>query len=682
MNKRTKTILIWALLPVVICAVMFGTELILQRRVLTLPEAQRGLIFLPLTGENAIVSAAPSEEHDDEAYDEEYDEGFEEDFDEAAFDEEYDEAYNEDFDESYDEADGEPVPEDGRLVLAPGDSLTLRYEGYAAALTFTGTATTDTTYILSWETAAGASQAAHDFFTAIEQDTSRVDADVSALTLTFPEGATLTGVTVDNRFLLNPNRMLLTGLIAAALYLLAAFRRRIGEHAELGFLIVALMVGLYASIGLPTNVNLSFDDQTHFERVQTLSQGRHAISTAAPFRMSNLSFCVAREDGSFLHPVDTLQDECAFNALLDEIDQDREVYGEQTVQFRFSDVGYLTQAAGYALARGLGMPFRWQLIAARLANMLTYVLLCYVGIRTMKRFKLLLSAVALMPTPLYLCCNFSYDPTISGLCFLGTALVMDAVMDRRSLLSWRRGLGIMLCLTLGALTKTVYIPLLLLTLMLPREKFASSAARRWYKGFAVLICLMTLSTMLLSIATGGTALEDPRGTGADSAGQISYILHHPLTYAGTLIAYLWNNFTVYFISACRETLAYAGALPPTVSTLLLILLFAAVFTDHPADLDQRLSARQRLWGALVLAATVALTFTTMYVAFTGVGLTTFDGVQGRYMIPVLPLMWMLLAPDQVENHAAPARWNTGFFTLEAALLAVMCQASLLGQFFL
>lgn len=42
MNKRTKTVLAWALLPVVICAVMFGTELLIQRRVLTLPEAGAG----------------------------------------------------------------------------------------------------------------------------------------------------------------------------------------------------------------------------------------------------------------------------------------------------------------------------------------------------------------------------------------------------------------------------------------------------------------------------------------------------------------------------------------------------------------------------------------------------------------------------------------------------------------
>lgn len=682
MNKRAKTILTWALLPIAICAVMFGTELLIQRRVLTLPESQRGVIALPLTGEGVTVTAgAASSEDAAESSDEEFDEEYDEEFDES-FDEEADEAYDEEADEGFDEAPDEGAAEEGLIELSAGDSLTMRYEGYVAALTFTGAAVTDEPYTLRWETAAGVSAATHDFFTALEQDTSRLDADIRAFTLTFSEDTTITGVTVDNRFLLNPNRMLLTGLLTAALYLLVMLHRRIGEHAELGFLIVALMVGVYASVGLPTNVNLSFDDQTHFERVQTLSQGRHAISTAAPFRMSNLSFCIAREDGSFHHPVDTLQDERAFNALVEEIDQDREVYGEQTVQFRFSDVGYLTQAAGYALARGMGLSFRWQLIAARLANMLTYVLLCYIGIRTMKRFKLLLSAVALMPTPLYLCCNFSYDPTISGLCFLGTALVMDAVMDRRSLLSWRRGLGILLCLTLGSLTKTVYIPLLLLTLMLPREKFTSNAARRWYKGFAVLICLLTLCTMLLSVATGGTALEDPRGAGADSAAQISYLLHHPLTYAGDLIAFLWNNFTIYFISTCRETLAYAGALSPTVSTLLLILLFAAVFTDHPADLDQRLSARQRLWGAVTLAATVALTFTTMYVAFTGVGLSTFDGVQGRYMIPVLPLMWMLLAPDRVENHASPARWNTCFFAFQTALLAMMCWTSFLGRFFL
>ena len=90
-------------------------------------------------------------------------------------------------------------------------------------------------------------------------------------------------------------------------------------------------------------------------------------------------------------------------------------------QWILTNTGYITQALGMALARWMGLPMHMQIIAARLGNMLGYVLLCFAAIHFLKRFKLTFAAIALMPTPMFMASNFSYDPLCTGLCMLGTA---------------------------------------------------------------------------------------------------------------------------------------------------------------------------------------------------------------------------------------------------------------------
>ncbi|MDQ9826235.1 DUF2142 domain-containing protein, partial [Acinetobacter sp. 163] len=65
-------------------------------------------------------------------------------------------------------------------------------------------------------------------------------------------------------------------------------------------------------------------------------------------------------------------------------------------------------------------------------------LLCFAALRVLKRFKLTFAALALMPTPMFMAANFSYDPVCTGLCFLGTALMVDAMLDRNAPLRWPR----------------------------------------------------------------------------------------------------------------------------------------------------------------------------------------------------------------------------------------------------
>lgn len=649
MRKTLDRVLIWVLLPIVVCAVMFGAEALLQLPKLSLPDAQKGTIVLDTAAQADPAADTAEEDMTDE---------------ETAGEEEY---VDEEFPEDEFAAEEE-------TAAAPAVSIPLAYTGYVSELQFTTPATTNQHYNVTWVTPDGATRVKGSYYTSVlGQDAIAIGDSVTSLTIAFDDpDTTLASAQINNGFVLNGGRMLFFGLLTACLYLLLAFRSFIGRKAEYGFLAVGLAVGLFLSIALPADVSLSYDDQIHYENVEKLSWFSKAPATSiAADDMSTLSWCYIENDSAH-YLLDTRTDKLAYYTLLDQHDEGTAGESAVTQQWEFTDVGYVTQAAGYGLARVLGLPFHTQMIFARVAGMLTYVLLCFLGIRTLKRFKLTMSAVALMPTPMFLAGNFSYDPTSTGLCFLGIALVMDAIMDRDTKLTWQRGLGILLCFTLGALTKIVYMPLLLLVLLLPRSKFDTRGQKVWFKTAAVVLCVVAVGAMVSSVMGNTASFEDARGDGADSAGQLAFLMSHPLTYLGYFFSYLLENFTVYFLDSCRTTWAYVGSTTGTVSTLSLMLLLMACFTDNDPSLGQRLNWKQRLSMVIVSGLVIGMIFTTLYVAYSPVGVKNFGGVQGRYLLPVLPLLFMCLSPDGIHNRMNKTGWHLFFYAGNLTLLGYTC----------
>ena len=73
--------------------------------------------------------------------------------------------------------------------------------------------------------------------------------------------------------------------------------------------------------------------------------------------------------------------------------------------------------------------------------------------------------------------------------------------------------------------------------------------------------------------------------------------------------------------------------------LLGIYLFTAI-TDN--ELKGKFKKYQIVWISLIVLAIVGLIFTSLYVQWTTIGQTSIAGIQGRYFLPILPLVMLLL----------------------------------------
>ena len=665
-TAKRKTLLRWLLLPLFIAAAVMSVELVSNLRVLSLPQDQKGVVTIDLSG--VSVSYADGDSADDAWSDE--DEWYGDDFDEEDWEEDETFSFYDEEEEGYSGSADEALILEGK-----GASVALPYSGYVSLLTLEGAAAGTETYTVSWTGPEETEGSAGSWFAGfLQEDSVRVGAEVRSLGLTLEgDELALTGVKVDNSFVWNWQRMLLVGLLAAAFGLLITFRAWYADHMPCAFLTVALAAGIWMCLAVPMNVGFSYDDQVHVQNVFELAGGS-TVSGA----LEQLTESVWKgRDGETYLELDTRKDQAALARLQREADA-KQVENSAEKLWEFSYTGYAAQVGGVWLGRLLGLGLRGQFFLARICNMLAFVLLTFAALSVLQRFRFTLAAIALAPAALFNACSFSYDPLGTGLCFLGIALAVDAMMDPDTRLPCLRGIGILFCICFGSLTKTVYIPLILLALLLPRSKFDSTGSRLVYKGFAVALFLAVLLTRVFQTLGNTAIIEDARAEASDSAGQLAFLLANPFVYLHYFFTYLFGHFQLFFLDSWRVSLAYVGDVTGVVGLASLLLLLFTAFTDH----DDRLARStlrwyQRLGMFVVASLVVGLVFTVMYVAYSSVGELDFIGVQPRYLLPALPLFYFLLSPDGIRNRMNRIGWTLTFSLANLAILGYVCWSMIL-----
>jgi uncharacterized membrane protein len=339
----------------------------------------------------------------------------------------------------------------------------------------------------------------------------------------------------------------------------------------------------------------------------------------------------------------------------------------------YAPTNYFPQAAGIAVARWLGAGPLILLYAGRLGNLLAWSLLIYLALRLIPFLQWTLALLALMPMSLFLAASLSADAMVNGLCFLFVAAVLRcAVGDERPITAARMG-GMIFLGAAIALAKTAYVPLVLLTLMIPAGKYGGR--RRYWLAFTLLLAVSAAVTV-------GWALYTYRNfVNPDSSPleQLVFRLHHPLA---TARYYIGQLFSIAFLCSIVGKLGWYDTplWRPMVAAYVVMLVWAtrkAQVQGQPEDRPEApLSGRQRAIIALAAAATWLAVFALVDLAFTRVGGVGISSLQGRYLIPVTPLVFLLLYPADRSGRQPrrqPAPLIAGFsacFCIYTALVLI------------
>jgi uncharacterized membrane protein len=316
-----------------------------------------------------------------------------------------------------------------------------------------------------------------------------------------------------------------------------------------------------------------------------------------------------------------------------------------TTTLAVDDVGvfyqYIPPALGVTVAHLLHLGNVPTLYLGKLFSLAFYVLMMYLAIRTApKRFKALFTLLGLIPFVLSSAGTFSYDNMINVLSFLFIALVLRLAYDALCVRARDIAVLALLAMLLAPL-KYVYLPLVLLPVIIPKEKWPQPRLRALCCAGFLLLGLAAIGLFSMSQAF----VEVARAT-ADKSLSASYPDAYTLK---TFFAQPMTALKVFGFSLLQRLgllidipsgFTFSSRLPLWASYLMFVLLL--LNSSGPSDAAKDGPPfRMRRSTRLVLLALALVVYSLVLLAavsWTPVGSPILAGVQGRYFIPLLPLL--------------------------------------------
>lgn len=432
---------------------------------------------------------------------------------------------------------------------------------------------------------------------------------------------------------------------------------------EFIFSVVSLFAGLALILSFPASNLFSWDDETHYKKALSISYISNVETTASDRALFNVltvepgfqysasfdRFPLSETSTWSQEAISQFERELNINATADTVEIEPGVSSSVTTVV---SAGYIPSAIGLWFGRLLHLPFVWTFALGRMVNLLFYIAIIAISIAIIPCKKALICAVALLPTSLFLAANYSYDPWVMSLTILGFSLfVKSLTVDSTD--SLKLAICAILVMTIGFFAKAIYFPILAICFLGMRRcrGFSGVKGKPFLCAFALCCAFLIISFLLpMVIAVPGSDGDMRGGPDVSSSRQIGFIMSHPLVYLKTLVRFL---ITSYLPLANQDNamtnLAYLGYLDelyPFVTGLMSIYLIGVALLDSGAAVGLRVGVSYKLLIGIIIAVTLGLIASALYVSFTPVAHPTIEGVQARYMLPLYPLALGLLCNCQ------------------------------------
>lgn len=500
-----------------------------------------------------------------------------------------------------------------------------------------------------------------------EPGLSYIDFDAMPLLFTGFEGVTVPAV--------NWYRLCFFWCAAGILSGLLFFRDLFAARMELGFLVISLTVGTLFSLSLPAN-KVSWDEEVHFSQVYWMSNYR----TPVPVSPAILQEFSAGIDTWPLNQPGSGEELAALDAYLDTEGDYRNGEHLWSIDLNKTTMtGYVTQALFVKAGSLLHLPFSMVYKLGRLGNLFLYCAVMYLAIKKTPVGKGIMTFLGLMPEPMMLAGVYSYDPAVTAFLYLSFAWILSVMLMPEKKMTWKDYAVIMICFFWGCRIKAVYAPLILLGLLIPMEKFRNRREELVMKGGFAALCAALMLSFVLPVLLAPRDIGDVRGENTSEKGQMAYILGQPLAYAKILFTNIFRTFPSYVFG--EQSLGLLGHQGEVAFPWLIYAGSAAVIlTDGQSDCGKNLTKMQKLWMFLLSGAAAVLVWTSMYIAFTTPGNTYIDGVQGRYYLPFLFLVWVVFHPQCVKVELEKKDYNALVLGLAGTVLFAAYAVHVLWQF--
>lgn len=313
--------------------------------------------------------------------------------------------------------------------------------------------------------------------------------------------------------------------------------------------------------------------------------------------------------------------------------------------------GYFPQVLGVSLGRILGLNGIQTGVLGRISALLLFAVLISYSLKIIpKFFEKVLFTISILPMTLQQVCSYNYDSVLFTACFFLFAYLLYLVYEKEKISKLDIALVTLSSIVIATI-KFVYLPILGLGLLIPREKFTLKHGK-----ILVILMLVVLSlgsylvVMKCNSLFWNVHVSDTSSLINYNTFTISQVIQHPIHEIVIIIA-TFQRFTADYISQMIS--GPLGWLEMNVPALqlsgFLMMLFYSLFSvEKKSKTDQKV----KLCSGLISMIIILIVILALQISWTPDNSLIVVGVQGRYFLPILPMILLAmkdLLTVKVEN---------------------------------
>lgn len=352
---------------------------------------------------------------------------------------------------------------------------------------------------------------------------------------------------------------------------------------------------------------------------------------------------------------------------------DEVIFQNLSTVSQISKLSYLPMATGMIICKLANANYVTMVFVARLFNLLSFALITAFAIKLIPFGKKIIFAVGLLPMTISIASSVSYDAFVIAVSMLFIAFCIKFAYSQDNM-SHKKTAILSVVAAVLAPCKSIYIFICGMCLIIPKAKFKTK--KIYFASMATILMCATISFFYvnfdlvkpyLSFIVNKTeyvepeVVQTPEGTVTEvevveeETGKVkqeivvdyvakvyytpSYILNHKRDTIKLIINTFTDN-THYYLRQLvgghlsEPILKNVEINGIFVALLYLCLILACLQTKKELQL---LKPMQKLWSLFVVACVCAVLLVVV-VGWTPAGSVTIWGMQGRYLLPVLPLI--------------------------------------------
>lgn len=296
------------------------------------------------------------------------------------------------------------------------------------------------------------------------------------------------------------------------------------------------------------------------------------------------------------------------------------------VIIQYPPLSYIPQAVGIKVGMIWGVqPVDAQLMA-RYLNLLAYIIIIALSIIIIPRGKWFIASIGILPTSLFLASSLSADSLNIAWNILFVSYIVRLYMQRKKATLKQKLIVFVLGIGLFML-KVAYVPILII--MLALKSNVMKPKTKWL----LFLSIVLLGTIMYVIWSSSWSSLNAL---VDTSAQMSLIVDN---IHKAIIAILLNIFYLPQMLLNQHIMYIVFA---AILVVLLITHISRVRILKPKSLLEFIAVyRLQLLGIVALVGSLSLTYAALLLTWTNIseyGWLNIQGFQGRYMVPLLPLL--------------------------------------------